>query len=520
MNSMRKGSLYQVKALLQHLNEPSQLLKDELVAAHFKMLRQPIPQDPLGLRKIVREFVTAAVALLTPRQRSIIIRADLRGEVHRALAASLGISERYFYKERRQALVCLANVLVTAVPFRQVRIQTADATADNFEYVEALKRVGSAGSAIVMLEAVVASDTSADFRLRAASGLPLLLADVGSLNAAARALDVARGLLNQSQVSVEEALLPQNEIELADAKITWLRASVSEAEAKVRRVIANLHGSFSENKNTELLGAALLLLFDILAYRGVFGEMLTIALDAQEALEDTPNSVLAVRTLGAVAYAQHYVTGTTAMSTQNLILANDMAMRIGAVSESLSMTMMLCGMYMLRGEPKRGLDLALPRMSTARFTAPAEALIAYFNVSLATSLAGQAPVERALIGQAMAQMPPRSRCPPLLQLAAAEAAISEKRYAEALSLATSAGAHFEATLGTRLFGHALFVQALANEGLDNHRKALHLIREAVKACEQFGSPFSRYRAYSISNTLSGKRKHARNAAEVLASLQA
>lgn len=518
----RKDSLGHLRGLLRKLDDPSVLLREPLVIAHFRKIRRPIPSDPHQLKVGVREFVTAAVALLPPRHRAIITRADLGGEVHRAIAASLGISQRYFYKERRRALIRLAELLAEPkLSIPKERLTTSVPIADKFEYVEALTRIGNVEPAIAVLETLVSLDVSANSKLRAAHRLAVLLADIGSIDEATRALDGARRLLSQSQVEVEEVRIAQDDIDFAEAKIAWLRSKVTEAEERARRLIGRLKASFSDNRKNVLLASALLLLFDILSYRGAFAELLDVALDAQEALEKaSDNSVLTVRALAAAAYAKHHLAGTTTMSLQNLAFANSMAMRMGAVRESLSVTTMLCGMYVLREEAKRGLDLALPMMATARFISPAEALNGYFNVALAASLSGEARTARSLITQAMSQLPPNSSCPPLLQLAAVEAAIKEREFAEALSLVSVCRDYFERTSSTRLIGHTLYLQALAYSGLGRGREALHVIRDAVKTCEQFGSPFSRYRAYSISFALSGKRAHAQHASDLIRSLQA
>jgi hypothetical protein len=89
----------------------------------FAIEPRPLPANALALRiapsvdrRDVARTVRSAFDELSPRQREIVVRCEIRGEPYAAVAKSLHLSERHLYRERRAALSRIAHRLLTDEP--------------------------------------------------------------------------------------------------------------------------------------------------------------------------------------------------------------------------------------------------------------------------------------------------------------------------------------------------------------------------------------------------------------------
>src|ERR1700720_2281318 len=139
---MREQTLYdQVRDVLRHLDDPGRLARNALALTW------------LSAGKDVRIVIERAAQALPKRLRIIIVRCDLGGELHRVVASELGISERYFYRQRREALKRLGSILPTVdAPIETVAIGRPDPVGVELAFATALQNAGKFDEAIAGLE--------------------------------------------------------------------------------------------------------------------------------------------------------------------------------------------------------------------------------------------------------------------------------------------------------------------------------------------------------------------------------
>src|ERR1022692_2734190 len=129
-----------IRDVLRHLDHPERLQVNPLVSWQFL----GVSEQASGAAR-VKKAIDLAIEGLSPRQREIVRRCDLRGHTHRSVINDLGITERHFYRERRSALESISANLVsprqTTVTVSTTRI-TEEPSGLYMAFVEAARQVG------------------------------------------------------------------------------------------------------------------------------------------------------------------------------------------------------------------------------------------------------------------------------------------------------------------------------------------------------------------------------------------
>ncbi len=131
------------RRLLRDLDDPEALRRNPLLASYAAE-----PHDRLRariLRAIEKLNPGRAAAKASDRRYRLyqtLVRCDLQGETHKAVASELGISRSQFYADRRAAFLLVANVLEEALAEQQIETPFVDALTLHREYVELLFKNG------------------------------------------------------------------------------------------------------------------------------------------------------------------------------------------------------------------------------------------------------------------------------------------------------------------------------------------------------------------------------------------
>src|SRR5580658_10295891 len=99
MQRGRDVSTVACRELLRHLDRPARLRSNAL-------LRQTslADADDDELTTAVRALVDDALATLSARRRTIVVRCDLGGELCASVASALSISRRHLFREHARAV--------------------------------------------------------------------------------------------------------------------------------------------------------------------------------------------------------------------------------------------------------------------------------------------------------------------------------------------------------------------------------------------------------------------------------
>lgn len=269
--AVRSRDCVAISHLLRSLDLPGRLRQNELVARCFAGVRE-VGDAELDGRMIalrIKAIVLASIASLEndavsaahgSRQRSIMERCDVRREKHSAVAASLGISLREFYRERRRAMERLADLVRTELARPSEAVLRMPGTFDlDLDRVVNLTRVGDMPAAFRLLDSVVRAATSVRDRVRACCLGVELAADRGDAARGREFLAVARRT-GASLGETHDALIVLIELDLARAMQSWAVSDLTATRAACDRAARGADGisAFGEPEASRLAVTALL----------------------------------------------------------------------------------------------------------------------------------------------------------------------------------------------------------------------------------------------------------------------
>jgi tetratricopeptide (TPR) repeat protein len=131
------------RCLLRDLDDAAALRKNPLLASYADE-----SHDRLRARitRAVESLVSGRPATTAQDRRyrlyQVLVRCDLHGESHKAVAAELGISRSQFYVDRREAFLRVAKALDGALPRQQIEAPFSDPLTLHHEFVEMLFKQG------------------------------------------------------------------------------------------------------------------------------------------------------------------------------------------------------------------------------------------------------------------------------------------------------------------------------------------------------------------------------------------
>jgi tetratricopeptide (TPR) repeat protein len=212
-----------VRRLLWHLRDPQWIRRNLLVYGRLSDTVDAASDDYVLMRSL-RAVVADALATLPARARSIVERTALGGESCRAVARSLGISERQLHRNRSAAVWSIA-VHLSREPQRQ---QSSRAVAQGvlelrLAHAWALAEVGSFDSAETQLADAARASDDAVVKTSVLGQLARLCLERGRISAARGHSDLALHLAEETGEATARA----------DARVTAARISALEGDVRV-----------------------------------------------------------------------------------------------------------------------------------------------------------------------------------------------------------------------------------------------------------------------------------------------
>jgi tetratricopeptide (TPR) repeat protein len=492
----------QVRDVLRHLDDPVRLAKNVLASRW------------ISAGTNVRQLVERATQNLPKRLRSIIVRCDIEGELHRVVASDLGISQRYFYRQRREALERLGQALAVANAPATTHASEANPLGVKLGYATALQNAGCFDAAIAALEKLEV-EIEGEARVGVVCRLADLCCDCGHLSRAREHIDRVEAIIRESAARGDDIDFLDTQLEVVKAKFAWLTGDLVAARIIAKRVENRLHiiaATELTSHVVESLASALLILVDLDSETGAFGTALSEALEARE-IVDRPtisNPALRLRCKVAVADVRAYMSGQLAHALDDLAVAYEFGRAHGLVGETLRIAGMFCGLYLLRGEAERGLSFGAVALPIARSACKVKD---FTGICLEVAMAHVARLDarsaRLVLDEAMSAcaLSSDNYSAANAQLLEADIYLIEHRYDRALAAARASGDIFERYYSDRFLGSALITQAEAHDCLGDRRSALAAIDAALACLKPSGHAFTLARAYRCSARLTGKRAH-------------
>jgi tetratricopeptide (TPR) repeat protein len=525
-----------VAHLLRHLHDPCALHANPIAARYFSSEAgaRSRESDADGLAR-VRALVAGAVDRVFAsawgtaatehalRQRAIVERCDLLGEPHSAVATSLGLSRRQFYRERHDARERLAEYFARASHPRCTQ-SLPDAFELGLAFAESLCRLGRRAAAIASIKELRENSAGAAERIRANLALASAYSDAGKLAAADGALRQARIIFASQSSAIDGGRLLCLEIETVAARMLWLSGKPAEMKATQERILTQLRQRvpLQSERAFELEALSWMRLGMLSRDVGEADKSLRYLQRAAVVLEALPKPSASLR---AELFAN---LGLTQMVLPNGMPAAAESMRaylavsrehnlLCDVADALAN---LATLYLQSGDVRTarmfgrtGLDLA-QRVSSRQQRAEIAVIAA-----LAEAEGGNFRLAFELIERARVDIVQHSPGWALTGLAEAQALVYAGAFDAAWRSAREAAASMSAMGMTRYCGAALRIAAEAAEGSNRRGEAVRTIREAIALLETRGHAASLSRAYECQARLTGKRGDAHRARELRESLR-
>jgi tetratricopeptide (TPR) repeat protein len=466
----------------------------------------------------IAKVVNLALRDLTPRQRDIVVRCDVRGERYGAVAKALYVSERHVYRERRVALNHIAHRLLTELPANAAERVTVvpDAFDARFALGAALDNAGNWQAAADVLERL-AADVALEQRGAVEVRLAQLYRDADRFAQAYHHASVARTLAARVTGDGE---LQRIEADLAVSGVAIASGDWQLADGLAQQAIALLRPSANGTLGTrshDALARALLLKAELLVDCGGVGVAFELASEALAvAGRNGADRSVEIGARAMLALTSILLTRDIARSEAALWDCYRDALAGGFIRGSLIIASQLGLHYRLAGRPADAVGLLAPLVGTARVagTGPVKSFVLE---QLASASLGAGSLDAAAAYTAELSEGPEQN--PLtrasVDLSWARIRLARRESAQALEAARAAETVY-ANIGLgRYVGLSLDVQARALSGLGDVESAQRTISRAVDVLTGTSHPRPLASAYYAMARITGERRYAITARRLL-----
>ncbi len=248
-----RQALRACRELLRQVDHP-RVLRNNILLRHVPVYEIACPAFSHRLRRVIE----AALELVTPRQRAVLLRCDLGGERFSIVANDIGISERHLFRERAKSLAWIASSVLTADLTSAVTpIAVDDSTELLLALARSLEQSGETRRASELLITGVRNISDAFNRCRVETRLAFLYVSAGSIESAKHSIERARALCRDVEVDSWIA----DYVDLAAAQVAWDECNDQDAERLLNKGLRQLRRSSALNldwRNFDALAKALL----------------------------------------------------------------------------------------------------------------------------------------------------------------------------------------------------------------------------------------------------------------------
>jgi len=500
--------------MLRHLDHPQRLSCNPLVRTEFAGV------TPAAGAVRVRLAVDAAVEKLPERRRAIVRRCDLQGEAHSAVIRDLGISERHFYRERRAALEAIASEVCAPRHCSGVEVRSYDSKSERlafqFDFAEAARQAGDGTRAASLLGDARTAELDDVDRAQLECRLAELLCESGSME---RAFEHLRS-------ACESLHGPSPQTSGAASLLAWRSGRVEAAVALADRVIAGQQRTPARTRTrfeTRAFSIALLVKSEIEVAQGRWRSGRRYALMARDAAVPggTEFGALRARAALAAAFACMFEPAQLNDAAVELESGYRSAIASGLMLEALLAKLHLGVIHRFRDAPKQSAGAIEGLVTIAdRMLSPEQYAVVCLELANAYLHCGYPGKALTIVDEVRRRQPRLSDKFPFADLLSAGAYLSQGEYRRARDLSASVCGTMSALGIITSVGESLRIQAEANLALGELRIAKDLIAAAITELERGGHPHTIAKTHASAARITGNRKHALAARELLNALRA
>lgn len=502
------------EALYRHfigsLNKIGQLRRNPIVTALFEKTSgagRPTEADRAAAERIRRmlaglldEIVASAPTSerrRAERTRSIILRCDLGGTAHKAVAAELGLSPRQFYRERERAILGAGEAFELLMARRHsAHPVMIDVFSVALQQISALRNAGLAGDALQLAHRIRCESPRAEQRTALACVQAELHAELHEYDAALNLLDA---LSCEALPNTHPAVM-----------LTY--AHVYAAIGAVARAYSYTEAAIGEARACDVRARALLLRCDLEISRGNMSGARSALQDAEFAigrLEYVPPELLAEQLMQeCYVYALDPADSSAMLASYNRGL--QLAQRHGLAGAAVNLTLSLSTYHSLQGRVEEAARYARRALDLAELIPWAQYGPAYLIAAEAEIAAQRFEHASGFVRKARAVLRPDGRDFARAQMLEAQIECSSGRFREAVAAGKTAVELSQRADCPRFAGASLRILAEAYAGMNRLREARESIDDALSILESRGHGHSLGRARQVAARLTRSQRGVRN----------
>ncbi|HKU67305.1 MAG TPA: hypothetical protein VJP85_06000 [Candidatus Baltobacteraceae bacterium] len=508
-----------VRHLLHHLENARQLRSNHLVAHFFD---DSAGADDREVLARIRAAVSAAAEHLKGgtkgaqrlhqgRHHAIVTRCDLGYEVHKRVAADLGLSLRHFYRERNAAHARLAELLRWNPATAIVATTALDRSDLALAYARSLRDAGRTDAAIETLRGVASEAQGAENKVECMALSGEWLIDADRIDRAGEALDAGLRIAEGGPPLARRRMIAR--LDVARAALLWARGEAGasrdlsvNAIAELRHVAGNgdralltasIAASLRHAANEDDLG----FLHEALRALETAGELLGRLQPAPVGLRARHLALLAL--LRAELYGDEASTGTTVERALDFArtgaFGGDTVLAVVAYSIHLEMN---------RNDAPGALKVLRECVAFAQASClPSDLGLLYKRIAECEALHGDADAAKAFATRAREVLPRGSLGWVDAHCFEATADLKRRRYLDAVDAASIAATDARRMNNHRRLGCALRLLAEGYSGLGRRAESANAIEEAIDVLEGRTHARALSLAYSVSALVTGNPRH-------------
>ena len=517
------AALRQCRDLLRHLAHPRRLHENRLARRIWAASGlKPEGTDEAALRNCLEVAVRSSLMHVSPRQRAIVERCDLAGEMSVRVAEYLHISLRHLYRERTVALIQIISRAPEEgrqnIPIVQV---APDACALQLSLTRALEQNGQWVIAAEMLERLSSELDNANQRCFVESRLARLYTDVGRYTLADEHVRCASQLSSKAEPAWLGA-----EAAISAALLAAATGEVESGEEIARRCCMELR-SWSPSSYDPRVGEALLRALNLRSLiaigRGDAGASTALTSEATAVARQLQNpDVHALLGARYFAILARVVAGDQSRVESDLWACHKLAIDNGQTRDALSIAVCLANYLRQTDRPGQSIELLNPLLQVARNVGVSDGRAGFFiELGNAATESGDPSLARKCLAELRSVASVSSSIYAHAQMLEARVGFAARRFEVALEAAEAAESAFARIGRARFVGPALQLQAELLAARGETARALRTMRRAVEILEETGQPHQRLvTAYFAAASLTGDPRFKAKARKVRARIEA
>jgi hypothetical protein len=505
--------------LVRHLDDSNRARSQAVITRLASLLPRPSGDRSTDAIESLAGVLSKIIDELSPRQRAILDRCDVRGENATITARSLNISRRQLYRERRTALHWIAQKLVTGPPSPHFQASTteSDLLADRIALSQALENGGHWRGAADVLERLSEECGDPDQRARVEIQLAYLYVRADRLTIAHSRAGIAKELARRAHAG--------REWREAEADVAAASVALSELDLRMASRLASKSASQLEsweNGTGEIrihnaLSKALIIEADVVLARGKIERASVLANKARDitGASERIDRRTRIEVQANAAALDIFCGRRLEEAERELQDCYRQALLFGLTSSAIGVAAELAGTYRRQGRAAAAVDLLSPLVDLAQQGSWRERRRLLYELANAYIEVGDLreahphviALSDAVIGVAARQG--------LAQLTVARFHLALNSWSLALLAAEAAETNCAQLGSDRLVGEALLLQVKALLGLRELARARRLMSAAIKSIEITNGTGSIATAYKLMARLSGDVKYAAAARRLL-----